>query len=75
MKEKMLWNKEHTASVRASKIREITISPEIRNFVRTGTHVEVRGWFDRNENFVFAWFNTKEEAITFVKAIHSIIEN
>ena len=76
MKEKMLWNKERDASVKASKVREITISPEMRSAFDSGkTHVEVRGWFNKNEDFIFGWFDTKEEATLFVEALHSQIES
>jgi len=64
---KLLWNKEKTASVVASKIREICIYP--RRTGNGGTIYEVKGWYNKNEYFYFGFFQTEKEAQEFIKKV------
>ena len=62
----MLWNDTETASVKASRIREITINP-------IGMEKEeylVEGWFNTNESFNFGYFCSKKVAQAFVSGLH-----
>ena len=63
---KYLWNKDKTASVKESKIREITIYPP----GNARKCFEVYGWYNPNECFIFGQFETKKEAQDFVEALH-----
>ena len=74
MKEVMLWNKDHTAAVRASKLREIVIYRDRRTAYSDVPHTEVKGWYNANEDFDFGWFKDIEEAEAFVKALNQQIE-
>ena len=78
MREAMLWNKDHTACSKASKIREIVIYPDRRSMSDSITspkvHTEVKGWYNANEDFDFGWFDTKGEAQAFVDNLNAQIE-
>jgi hypothetical protein len=74
MKDKMLWDKTHTACVRASKIRTIIIYPDRLSTIIDTYHTEVKGWFNENDHFDFGRFETEAEAQQFVKAINEQIE-
>lgn len=68
----MLWNKDKTESVRASKIRsfgiysEYTIPPKSRS--------KLLGWFSANEYFHFGFWDTEDEARTYLVELHKQIE-
>jgi len=75
MKEKMLWNKDKTKSVKASKIRSFSI---VRGFT-TGwatktTWYEVLGWFNNENYFHFGAFPSEDEARNFLEKLHKQIE-
>ena len=72
--EKMLWNKDHTASVRASKLRNIVIYPDRRDMIGGKVHTEVKGWYNDNDYFDFGWFDNQLQATVFVEALHAKIE-
>ena len=69
-----LWNKDKTASVDSSKIREFTKYP-FSNFSQDRTVYPVKGWYDKNECFEFGWFDTEVEALAFIENMHKEIEN
>lgn len=69
----MLWNKGKTESVKASKIRLIGIYPETIGQNRRVK--KVLGWFNANEYFYFGWFETEDEARTFVEQLHEQIQS
>jgi len=73
VKEKMLWNIYKTASVKASKIREITLStvPDHRGKFWWC----VKGWFNKDEYFSFGDFDSEEEARGFIEELHRQIES
>jgi len=73
-KEKMLWNRDHTQAVRASKLRCITVYHGRHSELSQKTHSEIKGWFNSNEDFDFGWFDTTEEANTFAEALTAKIE-
>jgi len=73
MAEKMLWNRDRTASVRASKIREITVT-QTRLLNQDKAVYVVRGWYNHNECFTFGEFLTKSGANRCVNRLHKIIE-
>lgn len=76
MSEKMLWDKEYKACVKASKLREIRIYPNrVSPIDRNKIHTEVMGWFNSNEYFDFGSFDTEQEAETFVIQINKQIES
>jgi len=72
-REKMLWNKYKTASVRASKIREIMLT-NFRDHRGKYWYV-VKGWFNANEAFSFGEFESEDEARAFIEALHKQIED
>ena len=67
---KYLWNKDKTASVKESKIREIAIYPLVYTPGNTRKCFEVYGWYNLNECFIFSQFETEKEAQDFVEALH-----
>ena len=73
MAEKMLWNGDRTASVKASKIRAITVTPT-RMLTHEKEVYDVRGWYNATESFGFGEFPTKSVASRFVNKLHKIIE-
>jgi len=73
MAEKMLWNRNRTASVRASKIREITVTETRMLNQDKGVYV-VRGWYNHNECFTFGEWTTRSGANRWVNTLHKIIE-
>ena len=72
MKEAMLWNKDRTESVRASKIRNFGIYQEQLTLQRRGW--KLLGWYNSNEYFYFGYFETEEETRRFLDEIHKQIE-
>ncbi len=66
------WNKDKTASVILSKIKEISIlertSPAGEN--RLKISFSVRGWFNKENFFSFGDFDSLQEAQDFVQKIH-----
>jgi len=71
-KDLFLWNKNKTASVRASMIREIHIYRKIG--ASTDEYFEVTGWFNKEEDFCFGFFETEDEARMFVRGLHRQIK-
>jgi hypothetical protein len=62
----MLWDLYRMASVKASRIREITIT-------LVGLQKQeysVKGWYNANESFSFGCFPTEKEAQKFVEGLH-----
>lgn len=73
--EKFLWNVTKTASVRASRIRSLTI--EEVGIERSPTHsagFSVTSWFSDTESFNLGILPTLEKAREFIEKIHRIIE-
>jgi len=69
MKDKMIWNTKKTASVRISKLENITIT------VSPDETFEVKGWFNNDESFYFGNFTFLDEAREYVeKEIHKQFE-
>lgn len=70
MSEVMLWNKDKTESVKASKIRSFGVygvfSPD-RGY-------KVLGWFNSNESFYFGNWDTIEDAHKYLEGLHARIE-
>lgn len=62
--EVMLWNKDLTASVRASKLRDFTIASLHGLF---GDVITLTGWYNKNESFSFGEFKTKDEAREYLR--------
>lgn len=73
-KEIMLWSKDNLQCVKANKIRTIAIYPDRYALGLSGTHAEVKGWFNDSEYFDFGWFATTEAAKAFVDVINERIE-
>ena len=69
--EEMLWNKEKTQSVRASKVRNFGIYPEQ---LTTQRGWKLLGWYNSNEDFYFGYFETEDKARDFLTALHEQIE-
>ena len=69
----MLWNKDKTQSVRASKIRSFMIAhpPWETPLQKIFT---VYGWYNDSESFHFGDFDTPSEANAFLTNIHKQIE-
>jgi len=67
---KMLWNKFKTASVSASKLKEINLYP-----CRETNGYEVLGWYNSNESFNFGQFTTEADARNFIDNLHLQIAN
>lgn len=74
----MLWNKDKTESVRASKIRSFSVYPQTDIIssipFKTRTTYILRGWYNANEYFYFGWWDTKEEAQAYLEGLHKQIE-
>jgi hypothetical protein len=70
----MLWDKSETASVRASKIRSFTITPNYPSAHYGDVGWSVRGWYNEDNYFYFGTFETEEEARAYLKAIHDKIQ-
>ena len=73
--EKFLWNVTRTASVRASRIRNLTIA-EV-GIEKSPTHTagfEVTAWFSDAETFALGILPTLEQAQDFIEKIHKTIE-
>ena len=66
---KVGWNKDRSASVVLSKIKEFTI-PELSGSPNyTGT-CHVHGWYNKENFFNFGTFNSPMEARKFLQEIH-----
>lgn len=73
MPEIMLWNIDHTASVKASRIREITIvsGRRLAMGLSPGGDVHtVKGWFSSEDSFFFGDFEIRFKANRFVEMLH-----
>ena len=69
----MLWNKDRTQSVRASKIRNFAIvHPTWER--QNQTIFAIFGWFNKDEYFLFGEFDTPSEAQAFLTNLHKQIE-
>lgn len=72
-KDRLVWNKDHTACVKIHKIREIAIEPS-PPIPRAGYGVvasyAVKGFYNHHEWFNFGSFNSKADAQAFVDAIN-----
>lgn len=75
MAEKMLWNKEHTQSVKASKLRSLGVYGASRDFPELRPKWKILGWFNRMEDFHFGYFDTVEEANKFLEDLNIQIES
>ena len=79
----MLWNKDKTESVRASKIRNFTINHRfglaggylggIRD-ASSPPYYALEGWYNSNENFYLGEFELRVDAEKFLEEIHAKIE-
>ena len=69
----MLWNKDRTQSVRASKIRNFMIAHPSWD-KSDESIIALYGWYNENEYFLFGVFNTPGEAQTFLANLHKQIE-
>lgn len=74
MAEKMLWNKDKTASVKASKIREIRVTPTRMLTDPDKLVYVVAGWYNKDEAFHFGDFGSKSAANRYVNKLHDRIE-
>lgn len=68
-KEGCAYNKEKTHSVVLAKLKEFSIS---ESFSSTRLQWVVRGWFNKDNNFCFGYFDTQEEAKAFLDQIHAM---
>ena len=73
--DKMLWDKEHTHSVKASKIRQFGIYGAAHEFSDHRPRWKVLGWFNSREEFMFGYFDSFEEAEKFLEDLHTQIES
>jgi hypothetical protein len=73
-KDVFLWNKGYNASVRASKIREITIFETPYSSTEQPQWF-VEGWFNKNEAFKFGYFDSLAEAQAFVEKLHKEMDS
>jgi len=69
----MLWNKNKTESVRASKIRNFALYPEHDIPLRHNLF-KLLGWYNANEYFYFGFWDTEQEAIAYLEGLHKQIE-
>lgn len=69
----MLWNRDKTESVRATKIRSFGVYPEHTIHNHPNAH-KLLGWYNANEYFYFGWWDTKEEAQAYLEGLHKQIE-
>lgn len=67
----MLWNQNKTASVKASKIRDISILP---TRMGDGEGFNVKGWHSAKDYFHFGDFDLAVDASAFVHSLHKQIE-
>lgn len=74
MTEKMLWNVDKTASVKASKIRHFSITKSLHRMPDLDMCV-VNGWYNPNEGFYFGEFKGLEAAQEYLQGIHDYIES
>lgn len=66
----MLWNVERTRSVKASSIREFSITKSMGKM----NSWALNGWYNPNDCFEFGLFDTDGQARAFLEAIHAKIE-
>ena len=69
----MLWNKDKTESVRASKIRSFGIY-EDHVGMRQDKKFKLLGWYNENVCFTFGFWDTEEEAGAYLEGLHKQIE-
>ena len=74
MADKMLWNKEQDASVKASKIRNFSVALQTQFRLPEQEQYGVYGWYNSNEYFFFGEFHGKDVALEFLQGIHDYIE-
>ena len=73
MGEKMLWNKDKTHAVRASRIRSIGVHqigadmPYL--YSDSERRFRVLGWYNADEHFLFGLFPTIDEAVKFTQGL------
>ncbi len=65
-KPKVAWNKERTASVVLSKLKEFTLLQGPYQWI-------LKGWFNKENSFSFGSFDTKAEAEKFLENIHTLL--
>jgi len=64
----MLWDSEKRHSVRADKIREISLYPPAGGYNRQ--RWPVYGWYNNEDRFFFGGFDTEDEARAFIESLH-----
>jgi hypothetical protein len=69
----MLWNKERTESVRASKIRSFGVYHEHTISAHWDAY-KLLGWYNQDEYFYFGWWENQEQAQEYLENIHAQIE-
>ena len=62
---KMAWNKDKTATVMLSKIKEFTISHSESGRCR------LLAWYNQENSFLLGYFDTEKEAQDFLENIHN----
>jgi len=65
---KVYWNKKRTSSVVLDKIKEYSI-----NQSPISDLYELRGWYNKENSFLFGEFETEKEAQAFLTCIHNIL--
>jgi len=71
------WNKYRTKSVVLPKLKEFSID-EVSAFVPMYPDkivYQARGWFNKENFFLFGEFETKAEAEMFLESIHQMYNN
>ena len=66
---KVYFNKARTSSVVLDKIKEYTITESI---MYSGKY-DLRGWYNKTNNFFFGEFDSEEEARGYLNKIHNIL--
>lgn len=66
----LIWNKDRTASVSFSKIREIRIYHDLYN----ADKYTAKAWFNSEEDWTVGFWDTEAEAKEFVDNIHKEVE-
>jgi hypothetical protein len=69
MRQGVAYNKEKTNSVVLAKMKEFSI---IESYQSSKPQWVVRGWFNKENNFCFGYFDTEEEARAFLDQIHAM---
>ena len=66
----VVWNKNKTASVVLSKLKEFTITELLGSYSETRGYT-VRGWYNKDNFFNFGEFPSLEEAKEFLEGVHN----